>query len=407
MPADSFPSKEDARSFGTSRLRSLVDMYDDAPASPEELEAWARDLLVEQFGTSAEAAQSVFAPGALSLLADHTHYSNGFALLMPMRQGVAVALRPAKDGSSRVVFEGENEATVYTWQTPSEVNDEPAWVRVLAQVIAVADSADTPVEGAVVSTMPSGCRDSYLAALAVATVRAVGAHDWAAMQPVVRRVLAACTERPFSIAFPLASAADNRADVFTLVDTATHEHLPVETAARDELVWVLLDPQAPAHDAAFHRCRRDEADEAIALLRSRVFEGIDSFRELEHQNLPRAIEAVPPRLAPVVRHLVTDNRRVQKMVAAMRRNDWQMVGALLLMAHASRRDEWNDTTREADAIVERVEALTVEGVYGACMTGRDGYVVLVGQAYALPLGLEPIMVAFEQQFGRALHALRL
>jgi galactokinase len=72
------------------------------------------------------------------------------------------------------------------------------------------------------------------------------------------------------------------------------------------------------------------------------------------------MEALPARLTSVARHLVTDNRRVQKMVAALRRSDWQMVGALLLMSHASRRDAWQGTSAEADFLVEHVEATTLE-----------------------------------------------
>jgi galactokinase len=105
--------------------------------------------------------------------------------------------------------------------------------------------------------------------------------------------------------------------------------------------------------------------------------------------------------------LVTDNRRVQKMVAAMRRSDWQMVGALLLMSHASRRTEWECTTPEADFIVDHVEERTVNGLYGACMTGRSGYVLLVGQPHAVTLAVEPLQEAFEERFGRPLSIAQL
>jgi len=280
-------------------------------------------------------------------------------------------------------------------------------------VIAQFMPMEGPVEMAVVSTIPSSCLDAYLSALSVAAARAGsmlgGDGSDGALEsrfPALRRILAACTELPFSVAFPIASYAGG-ADTFILVDTATYEYLPVETTARKELGWSLIDPGRKPRDAAFHRQRRDQADEAIEILQEREFPSLTSFRELEHQDLPHAIDVLPPRLCPMVRHLVTENRRVQKLVAAMRRNDWQMVGALLLMSHASRRDEWESTSPEADFIVKQVESMTLESIYGACMTGRGGYVVLVGQPHTMLLCLDQLTSAFERRFEYGVEAMLL
>jgi galactokinase len=77
------------------------------------------------------------------------------------------------------------------------------------------------------------------------------------------------------------------------------------------------------------------------------------------------------------------------------------------MSHASRRDEWGGTSAEANFIVEQVETMTLDGIYGACMTGRGGYVILVGQPHALPLGLDPLKAAFEKRFGFVPYAMSL
>ena len=408
MPADSSPSEGSSLSFS---------MHPDERASVRErqalsnnaLQARARAMLTEHMGAG-ESVQAAFAHGALSLLSDHTHYSNGFALLIPVRHGIAVAVRQTSGAVSRAVVEGD--AAVHTWDpAAAESSEGPSWMRLLARLVDSLAPGEA-VEVGMASTLSGSLGDAYSAALAVATTRAVLAHSAMtdavpADLPALRRILAAATELPFSIAFPIASAASRDSGPFTLVDTSTHEYLPVETEAREALAWAMLDPQRVPRDAAFHRHRRDQADEAIELLRERAFDALASFRELEHQNLPQAIDALPPRLTPIVQHLVTDNRRVQKMVAAMRRGDWQMVGALLLMSHASRRDEWDCTTPEADFIVDHVEGQTVDGLYGACMTSRSGYVVLVGQPHAVTLGLDPLQSAFAQRFDRPLHVMQL
>jgi galactokinase len=384
--------------------------------SADALQARAHGLLTRHVGPSEAAVQTAFASGALSMLSDHTHYSNGFALLVPVAQGTAVAVRPARTSSSHAVSAGKTTACHWDPTAPSSA-EGPLWVRILAHT-ADALAPGLAVDIGVTSTLADTLGDTYQASVAVAAARAVLAHvserdpdadppDVLKHLPALRQALATATSLPFSIAFPIAAAAGGDAGPFTLVDTATHEHLPVETVARDALAWVLIDPKRTPRDAAFHRHRRDQADEAIALLRERAFGGLASFRELEHQNIPQAIDTLPSRLTPVVRHLVTDNRRVQKMVAAMRRSDWQMVGALLLMSHASRRTEWECTTPEADFIVDHVEERTVNGLYGACMTGRSGYVLLVGQPHAVTLAVEPLQEAFEERFGRPLSIAQL
>lgn len=414
MLPDSFPPKEGAHSSITSHLDTLDRAREYISTPPDELKAAARELLERTFEGLPASPTTTFAPAAISLISDHTHYANGFALLMPVPQGTAVALRRTDRGVVRIAFEDDG----MSYQLDDDV-EMPVWARVAKQAITEVAGPDVSADAAVVSTVPSSSFDAYFATLAVATARAVmtseagvqeaGTQEKGLMPrlPVLRQGIAACTGLPFSVAFLIGASAARLTDPFTLVDTATREHLSVETTAREALSWVLMDPRVAPRDSTFHRHRRDQADEAIAMLQNRAFTDLRSFRELEHQDIPRAMDALPPRLTPVVRHLVTDNRRVQKMVAAMRRSDWQMVGALLLMSHASRRGEWKGTSAEADFLVEQVEGMTLEGIYGACMTGRGGSVVLVGQSHALPLGLERLTSAFEERFGHPLRTMSL
>lgn len=376
--------------------------------TPSELKERAHALLDERFGAAEAEVNTTFAPGAISILSDQTSYSNGFALLMPLRQGTAVAIRPASGDHARLVFEGSD--TEWSLDTSANAPDitsasHPVWAQVVERVVEQYGPANAPVEMAVVSTVPAVCLDGYLAALAVATATGVrtrcpGAHPGSMEShlPRLRQIIAECIGLPYSIAYPIASYAGDPS-TFILIDTATREHLPVETEARNALGWSLIDPGGSIlREAAFYRTRRDEADEALSILRGDGFEQLTSFRELEHRTLPRAIDAVPERLQPVVRHLVTENRRVQKMVAALRQDDWQMVGALLLMSHASRRDDWKGTGERPDFLVTQIEDMTMGSIYGACMAGRSGYVVIVGQPFAVPPALDELVEAFQKRF---------
>jgi len=80
---------------------------------------------------------------------------------------------------------------------------------------------------------------------------------------------------------------------------------------------------------------------------------------------------------PVARHVVTENERVLRMVAALRSGDVEAAGAVLTEGHRSLRDDFAVSTPELDALVERMLAL---GAHGARLTGAGfgGCVVALG-----------------------------
>jgi galactokinase len=254
--------------------------------------------------------------------------------------------------------------------------------------------------------------DAYLAALGMATVRALQAQfalpaDAPDVYHSVQEVLARETAMPFSIAYPIA-ADEGRPQAFSLVDTETLEHLPVDAPERDGLGWGLLDTRVSHVDkSAFHRKRGEQTEKATERLRKKVFPSLTSLRELEHRHLERALSALPRRWRPVVRHLVTENQRVQKLVAAARNHDWQMFGALLLMSHASFRDDWGATEAHADFIVAQAEAMSLEGLYGAVASGRSGCVLLLGKPFAVPPCIDAIQAAYAERFETPLETLLL
>jgi galactokinase len=103
-----------------------------------------------------------------------------------------------------------------------------------------------------------------------------------------------------------------------------------------------------------------------------------------------------------VEHVIYENARVIKSFEALKRNDIEEFGRILVEAHASIRDLYEVTGRELDTMVE--EALKVDGVIGARMTGAgfggctvnivkqeaiDRFIDIVGRNYTNKTGLTP------------------
>ena len=387
-------------------LHALDRMEERETLRPEQLGERAQALLNERFGAASATATVAFAHAPLGVISDHTHYFDGFAMLAPLPQGVAVAVRATSAAASRVVLE-RGEGTV-TFELDAPKSDVPATDPAVGLIAGLAQRGrlEGPVEMAVVGTVPEGCRDAYLAALGVAVWRSMEALGNSATPVEARR--AACVQAvceavaesaayPFSLAYAIA-AHDGRPGTFALVDAHTLEHLVLEKPS-NRLGWGLIDlGPAPLHPPAFYRALQARADEALAVLQKQGFGDLTSLRNLEHRDLQQALGLLPPPLQPDVRYLVTENRRVQKLITAVRRRDWQMVGALLLMAHASRRSDAQASVPEIDFAVEQVEAMTAEGMYGACATGHGACVLVAGQSFVVPACLERVRTSYAKRF---------
>lgn len=369
---------------------------------PEQLTERARTLLINDFGAPGERPDAAFSHGATALLGDHTHYFDGFALLMSLPMGAAVALRATTGAHSQIVFEGGTDTWTFDLQE-QHPDDLPTWIRVVAGVIACTAPPGQQVDVAAVSTVPSSCVDAYVVSLGMATARVcqsvfARSETAAELDAMVREVIESCFDVPFSIAYVMASD-EGRPASYSLLDAKSRERLPVDAPSPEVLGWGLIDiGMGLLRDASFHSERSEQADEATSILQKKGFSAITSLRELEHRDLQRALELLPRRLRPTVRHLVTENRRVQKLVAAVRRRDWQMFGALLLMSHASMQKDWDSTNAMVDLAVREAEAMSLEGIYGACMTGRGGCVLVVGQPFIVPRCLDRAQEALREQF---------
>ena len=379
------------------------------PLSPDQLTDRARALLVAQCGASGQEIEAAFAHGAVGIFSGHTHYFDGFALLMSFEQGTAVAIRETASPQSVLLFEGSDTRWTFDGATLAPGVDGaawPAWACVVKEIVGQVGRAGVQVEVAVVSTVRAGCTEAYLSALGVAAARAVQAvfavpAGTASLIETVCQIIGDCVGLPFSRAYLIAAEA-GRPSYLTLVDTATGEQLPVEAPSRERLGWGLVDVGGERFaKASVHWEHKEKAEKALSILQKRGFENLVSFRDLEHRDLHRALGALPRRLKPIVRHLVTENRRVQRMLFASRNDDSQMFGALLLMSHASLRDDWGRTSEAVDFVVEQVEAMSLDGMYGASVTGRGGCVLVVGQPFLVPRCLSRIQTGFEARFGYA------
>jgi len=373
----------------------------------------ARALFADHFDTPlpAEDAVAVYQQAPLAVQADHTHYSEGFALFAALPYGVAVAARPSSHSVSRLA-ETDAPARVALPPDAPVRPDDSLTTKVVRMLLDATTESVPAVDLAITHALPDVCRDAYVAALTRALHRALVRLSPDPEPPpfeapfveVAQAAIPRAQERPYSSAYPLAvSAPAHRNDYlapFVLVDTPANDVLPVPSEHDDALQWGFFASGAPPqYTAKVSRQRKQRAQAALQALQALDdFADLQAFSELEHRVLDRALNQVDSEHRAVVRHFVTENRRVQKHVVALRHGDGQMSGALLHMTHASLQSTWEGASAAANFLVQQAEAYTESGLYGAGMTGRDGYVLTVGRRPAYPAHITTLSERYESAF---------
>jgi galactokinase len=162
-----------------------------------------------------------------------------------------------------------------------------------------------------------------------------------------------------------------RAGHALVVDPSSGGHRLVPWSPDGDLV--VIDTRAEhSHAGGEYADRRRICEAAAAEL------GVTRLATAGEDAVERLLDPVVRRR---VRHVVTEEARVEAALAAIEERDWHGLGRLMTASHASLRDDYEVSCRELDVAVE---AALEAGAWGARMTGGG----FGGSAIALaPAGL--------------------
>lgn len=309
------------------------------------------------------------APGRVNIIGEHTDYNDGFALPMALPQTTVLGARRRDDGLLRIHStrdEGRITELVVADLAPGRVD---GWARYPAGVVWALRERGLPVGGAdlhVDSSVPVGAGLSSSAALECAVALAYDElYGLRLARPELARV-AQYAENAF------AGVPCGVMDQMASVCCAEGSALLLDSRS--------LDVRQVPFDLAGHGLRllvldtgvqHDLADGAYATLRAGCegaakLLGLPALRDLTGTQLPGALAKLPDDLVPLVRHVVTENARVEQAVALLAAGDPEALGPLLTAGHASLRDDYRVSCPETDLAVE---SAVRAGALGARMTG--------------------------------------
>ncbi|WP_330328474.1 galactokinase [Streptomyces sp. NBC_00536] len=341
------------------------------------------------------------APGRVNVIGEHTDYNDGFALPMALPQTTRVAARRRDDGVLRLHSAREGDRITEIRVADLAPGTVSGWARYPAGTVWALAEAGHPVGGAdlhIDSTVPTGAGLSSSAALECAVAVAYDdLYGLALPRPELARIAQRAENAfagvPCGIMDQMASLCCAEGAALHL-DSRTLEHrqVPFDLAAHG-LVLLVIDT----------RVQHDLGDGAYAALRAGCERaagllGLPALRDLPADRLGEALAALPAELAPLVRHVVTEDARVAEAAARLAAGDTPALGPLLTAGHASLRDDYRVSCPETDLAVDTAVGA---GALGARMTGGG----FGGSVIALvPAALAPSVTgAVTAAFARAGH----
>jgi galactokinase len=284
-----------------------------------------------------------FAPGRVNLIGEHTDYNGGVCLPFAIELGVTVTAEPGEGGG--VVAPGLGDGDPYLDGALAELRA----IGIEPPACSLSVSGDLPQRTGLASS----------AALCVSLVLALCATA-GNERPAPVELARLCSRIENEYAGARTGLLDQLASLLGQEGRALRLDMRTLEAEVVQLelgghVLAVLDSGAPRVLAASgYNERRAECRRAAELL------GVELLRDAgDPSGLPHPLDRR-------VRHVLSENERVDAAVAAVRAGDWPALGELLDASHASLRDDYEASVPE----VERaVAACRDAGALGARIMG--------------------------------------
>ena len=346
-----------------------------------ECESRAQALFAMHFGATPMVVAS--APGRVNLIGDHVDYAGGIALpaTLAMRTAVAISLR--SDGARNMTSE----------------HDAPQWHRYCEGVADLLGVGGFDL--AVASDLPIGAGLASSAALEVATLRALLAATNASMDVLEGALLCQRAEHeyagtPCGLMDQIIAMVDPTACALA-IDFAMLSWLPIEIPSRAEFLVFDTGVRHRLVEGAY-------AERRASVERATKITGVEHLSHCAADRVENApLDAVDRQRA---RHVVHESARATRAVDALRNEDLATFGDLMFESHASLRDAFEVSIKEADALVHWL--MHTPSVYGARITGggfggcvvaliergaRDGVVALVQAQFKRRFHRDALLIA--------------
>ena len=329
----------------------------------------SQQKFTEHYGYNAE--QTVFAPGRVNIIGEHTDYNDGFVMPCAINYGMAVSFAKRNDSIWRVYAIDINEQDEFDL-SQDFTQSEHKWANYVRGVV---------------KYMQEQCPDFKQGADLVMTSdvpMSSGLSSSAALEISIGKTCQVLGNLPLSLA-QIALIGQKAENKFVGANCGNMDQLTSALGQKDHLIMIdcrSLDitptpvPQGYSiaiinsnvkHDLVTgeYNSRRQECEQAAK------FFGVKALRDVTPEQFharENELKAESELAYKRAKHVVYEDQHVLDAVVALKANDMVKLGQLMGESHDSMRDDFEITIPEIDYLVELTQvAIGKNG--GARMTG--------------------------------------
>ena len=329
----------------------------------------SQQKFTEHYGYNAE--QTVFAPGRVNIIGEHTDYNDGFVMPCAINYGMAVSFAKRNDSIWRVYAIDINEQDEFDL-SQDFTQSEHKWANYVRGVVKYVQEQCPEFKQGADLVMTSDVPMSS------------GLSSSAALEISIGKTCQVLGNLPLSLA-QIALIGQKAENKFVGANCGNMDQLTSALGQKDHLIMIdcrSLDitptpvPQGYSiaiinsnvkHDLVTgeYNSRRQECEQAAK------FFGVKALRDVTPEQFharENELKAESELAYKRAKHVVYEDQRVLDAVAALKANDMVKLGQLMGESHDSMRDDFEITIPEIDYLVELAQvAIGKNG--GARMTG--------------------------------------
>jgi len=367
---------------------------------------------IDKFGEGE--VSGYFSPGRVNLIGEHTDYNGGFVFPCALSFGIYCLIR--KTDRRTVRFASVNmpfEAEVKVENLNQAIGKE--WVNypigVFAQFMKKGISFEQGADMLFYGDVPTGAGLSSSAALEVVTGVAINDIYGFGIDRIELAKMGQKAEHEYALVncgimdqFVSAMGKKDHA-IFLNCDTLAYDLIPVKL----EGVKIVISNTNSPHklDSGKYNERVAECQAAVKAIQP--FQQISALGEISWEDFLKVEDKIENEtVRRRARHVVSEIRRTEEAVKALKAGNLIRFGELMNGSHDSLRDDYEVTGFELDTMVE--EGRRIAGVIGTRMTGGgfggctvslvkdeavETFIEQVGKNYIEKTGLIPVFYVAE------------
>jgi len=330
---------------------------------------------VKLYGGESSSVSLFASPARINIIGEHIDYNGGKVFPAAINKYLYLAMRKRAD--SKIIyndlrFPGTFEFDINDNFSYKKENDYANYLNGILSILARrGKKLDCGFEVLMCSNVPAGGGISSSSALECGFAYAVSELYGFNLSRIDIAKIGQQSEHEFMNVncgimdqFIIATAKENTAEVLDCA-TLEYEHVPL-VLGDYRFVVMNTNKKRKLSDSKYNE-RRSECDKGLEIL-NKNGANLKNLCEMSVEKFEEVKGCITdPIILKRVRHVVTENDRVNKAVSALKAKDLLELGKLLNASHESLKNDYEVSGIELDTLAETAQAQ--EGCIGARMTG--------------------------------------